>query len=192
MAYTPNEWACGETITAEKLNKLERGVQSIMSDYVPTVWQCGDVITAERLNKLEQAVADFECGGGEGYLGIHTATVNVTFDTSEVEGEITGIISAYITLYSGDNGAVNFAYSSGAIPTAELGSPAQMLIPISDTYPAVIDSSSLGWEINDSAVMIAEATVVSGSATGAIVSGGSGAISITGDCILNIKVMYQD
>lgn len=141
---------------------------------------------------IDSMAENWSGGGGDGYLGIHTATVNVTFDTSEIEGEITGIISAYITLYSGDNGAVNFAYSSDCIPTAELGSPAQMLIPISDTYPAVIDSSSLGWEINDNAVMIAEATVVSGSATGAIVSGGSGAISITGDCTLNIKVMYQD
>lgn len=131
-------------------------------------------------------------GGGEGYLGIHTATVDVTFDTSEVEGEITGISSAYINLHSGDSDAIDFNYFSGAIPTAELGSPAQMLIPISDTYPAVIDSSSLAWETNGGGVMIAEATVVSGSATGAIVSGGSGAISITGDCTLNIKVMYQD
>ena len=26
MAYTPTEWACGDTITAEKLNKLENGL----------------------------------------------------------------------------------------------------------------------------------------------------------------------
>ena len=25
--------------------------------YTPTTWQCGDTITAEKLNKLEQAVA---------------------------------------------------------------------------------------------------------------------------------------
>ena len=53
MAYEATEWMCGDTVTAEKLNKLERGVQDIMSDYVPTVWECGDVITAEKLNKLE-------------------------------------------------------------------------------------------------------------------------------------------
>ena len=65
MAYEPTEWVCGDTVTADKLNKLERGVQEIMSDYVPTVWQCGEVITAEKLNKLEQAVADFECGSSD-------------------------------------------------------------------------------------------------------------------------------
>ena len=26
--------------------------------YEPTVWQCGDTITAEKLNKLEQGVAN--------------------------------------------------------------------------------------------------------------------------------------
>ena len=26
MSYTPTEWACGDTITAEKLNKLENGL----------------------------------------------------------------------------------------------------------------------------------------------------------------------
>ena len=26
MAYTPTEWQCGDTITADKLNKLEQGV----------------------------------------------------------------------------------------------------------------------------------------------------------------------
>lgn len=65
MAYEPTEWVCGDTVTADKLNKLERGIQEIMSDYVPTNWQCGDVITAEKLNKLEQAVADFECGSSD-------------------------------------------------------------------------------------------------------------------------------
>lgn len=31
MAYTPNEWACGETITAEKLNHMEDGIESANS-----------------------------------------------------------------------------------------------------------------------------------------------------------------
>lgn len=30
MAYEPNNWACGDTITAEKLNNLESGVQEAL------------------------------------------------------------------------------------------------------------------------------------------------------------------
>lgn len=61
MAYTPNEWACGDTLTAEKLNNIERGISEMNGEYVPTEWQCGDTITAEKLNKIEQGVAN---GGG--------------------------------------------------------------------------------------------------------------------------------
>ena len=62
MAYEPTEWACGDVVTAEKMNKIERGVSEIMSEYVPTEWACGDTITAEKLNKLENGLA--ECCGG--------------------------------------------------------------------------------------------------------------------------------
>lgn len=30
MAYTPKTWACGETITAEKLNNIEEGIQEAL------------------------------------------------------------------------------------------------------------------------------------------------------------------
>lgn len=33
--------------------------------YEPNVWKCGDTITADQLNRLEQAVAELSQGGGE-------------------------------------------------------------------------------------------------------------------------------
>lgn len=33
--------------------------------YTPNVWKCGDTITADQLNRLEQAVAELSQGGGE-------------------------------------------------------------------------------------------------------------------------------
>ena len=82
MAYTPTEWSCGEAITAEKLNKLERGVEDMAESYEPTNWQCGDIITAEKLNKLEQAVAN----GGGGECDFSTAEVTVTNNTIDYVG----------------------------------------------------------------------------------------------------------
>lgn len=58
MAYEPTDWICGEDITADALNKLERGVAEVLDGYVPTVWSDDDIITADRMNKLEQGVAD--------------------------------------------------------------------------------------------------------------------------------------
>lgn len=73
MAYTPNEWACGDTLTAEKLNNIERGISEMNDEYVPTEWQCGDTITAEKLNKIEQGIAS---GGGSSDFS--TAKLTVT------------------------------------------------------------------------------------------------------------------
>ena len=134
-------------------------------------------------------------GGGDEYLGIHTVTVNVTFDTSEVGGgNILSIAHARIDCgYSEEYGspAIQFEYGDGYIPVTELGTPTQMILPISDIYPLNISHGSLEWEVNGGFVIISDATVVSGSATGSISPSG-GDIVITGDCALNIKVMYQD
>lgn len=134
-------------------------------------------------------------GGGDEYLGIHTVTVSVTFDTSEVGGgNILNITNARIDCgYSEEYGspAIQFAYGDEYIPVMELGTPTQMILPISDIYPLNISVDSLVWEANGGFVIISDATVVSGSATGSISPSG-GDIVITGDCALNIKVKYQD
>lgn len=75
MAYEPNEWSCGDTVTAEKLNAMERGISDMNADYVPTEWVCGDVITAEKLNHMEQGIAN-GCEGG-GSSDFSTATVTI-------------------------------------------------------------------------------------------------------------------
>lgn len=90
MAYEPTEWVCGDTVTADKLNKLERGIQEIMSDYVPTNWQCGDVITAEKLNKLEQAVAN---AGGGSWQTVFEGSVTTVAEDESFTGEIVGLNS---------------------------------------------------------------------------------------------------
>lgn len=56
MSYTPTIWKTGDVITAQKLNKMESAIHTILSDYSPTNWVYGDIITAEKLNKLENAI----------------------------------------------------------------------------------------------------------------------------------------
>lgn len=62
MAYTPTEWKCGDIVTAEKLNAMERGVADMNAEYVPNEWKCGDIVSAEKLNHMEQGIAN-GCGG---------------------------------------------------------------------------------------------------------------------------------
>ena len=132
-------------------------------------------------------------GGGDEYLGIHTVTVNVTFDTSEVDGgNVSRITNATIDLgvdkYS--NPMIIFAYGDGKIPVTEIGTPTQMILPISDEYPIHLKYDSIEYETsNSSFVVLSEATVISGSATGNI---SSSDLIITGDCSVNFKVTYQE
>lgn len=81
MAYEPNEWSCGDTVTAEKLNAMERGISDMNADYVPTEWVCGDVITAEKLNHMEQGIANGCEGGGSDF-----STAQVTVNSSTEYG----------------------------------------------------------------------------------------------------------
>ena len=76
MAYEPNEWSCGDTVTAEKLNAMERGISDMNADYVPTEWVCGDVITAEKLNHMEQGIANGCEGGSSDFSTAQVTVVN--------------------------------------------------------------------------------------------------------------------
>lgn len=81
MAYTPTNWECGDTMTAEKMNKMEQAIGEINMSYEPTIWECGDVITAEKLNKMEEGIAN---GGGE--CDFSTAEVTIIYTGSDTIG----------------------------------------------------------------------------------------------------------
>ena len=36
MSYTPTQWATGDTVTAERLNKMEQGIQTAVDPFVVT------------------------------------------------------------------------------------------------------------------------------------------------------------
>lgn len=48
MSYTPTEWATGDVVTAEKLNKLENGVEQAVELPSATLADAGKVLTVER------------------------------------------------------------------------------------------------------------------------------------------------
>lgn len=75
MSYEPTEWQCGDSVTADRMNKMERGIADMNSEYIPNEWSCGDVITADKLNHMEQGIANG--GGGGGSSDFSTAEVTV-------------------------------------------------------------------------------------------------------------------
>lgn len=53
-----NSWISNETLSKDKLNRMETNLQSINSSYQITNWQDNDIVTANKLNKLEQGLKE--------------------------------------------------------------------------------------------------------------------------------------
>ena len=87
MPYEPKEWVCGDAITADAMNKMERGIADMDGEYTPNEWSCGDVITAEKLNHMEQGIAN----GGGGSSDFSTAEVTVILGSYMEDTALTGL-----------------------------------------------------------------------------------------------------
>ena len=56
--------------------------------YEPNVWKCGDTITADQLNRLEQAVAELSQGGGESGVLVLRGKEDAPGDTDRTWQEV--------------------------------------------------------------------------------------------------------
>ncbi len=86
MAYTPNEWKCGDTVTADKLNHMEQGIAEASGG------DCGFSCTEELILLTNETVTTTDHGGTNvaelTYSGqIIADTIFVTFDGTEYECE---------------------------------------------------------------------------------------------------------
>lgn len=66
MSYTPTEWKNGDTITAEKLNKIEEGIEGASGVLIVT-----EIIDVERqvvLNKTWQEIYDAVFSGKQVFM----------------------------------------------------------------------------------------------------------------------------
>ena len=114
MAYTPTDWECGQTVTAEKLNNIERGIAEVNSAYNPTTWECGDLITAEKMNKIEQGIAN---AGGGGSSDFSTAEISISgLSVSQCSVTSPHIITTPFDMIVADTAK----YASGDIVTVAL------------------------------------------------------------------------
>lgn len=64
MAYTPNTWATGDTITAQKLNNMEQGIANSGALVVNLAWIPDDEFGNSTLDKTWQEIHDAVLSGG--------------------------------------------------------------------------------------------------------------------------------
>lgn len=180
MSYEPTEWACGDDVTANKLNKIENGLREISGGgYTPTNWTCGDVVSAEKLNKIEQELAYLSenCGGGE--CDFSHITLMVPEDTvrtyyiivNDLDNKFQGVIEdeqyGLITASPTDPDGVRVAYGSPQTFDV-LIAPGHYILAMTESFDDV-------FEVTGDAEAV---TITEGGATGNIVK-------IYGDCTIS-------
>lgn len=105
--------------------------------YAPTTWTDGDLITAEKMNKLEQGVQNEQVGpqgpaGAAAGFGTPTATVDANTGTPSVTVSTSGPDTAKVFAFAfknlkgakgdpGDQGPAGTSYTLPAATTSALG-----------------------------------------------------------------------
>lgn len=137
MAYTPKTWACGDTITAEELNRMEEGISSAQSGggtSEPLIVEYGeerevDGTTVQYLNKTYGEIKDaYMSGKAVFFRDISVPDGMTSYDSLSGFGEVVHDGRA--------NGDVDFG--SKSFPVAGLaGDVATTLEELLEKYPHV-------------------------------------------------------
>lgn len=108
MAYTPTEWQCGDTVTAERLNNLEEGVQEALSSGGGSA---GYSCIEERTTLIDESVTTESQGAfavGTLSESISGDEIIVTFDGTEYECELLSD-GSYGASYDGSTGGFDWS-----------------------------------------------------------------------------------
>lgn len=62
MSYTPTEWQTGDTITAEKLNKMENGIQNANNPFIVTLTPTAQDFSGTMDKTVAEINAAYEAG----------------------------------------------------------------------------------------------------------------------------------
>lgn len=74
MSYTPTNWATGDTITAEKLNKMESGIENANAPFVVTLTPTALDYSGE----MDKTVAEINAAYVSGRKIVYKVTTNET------------------------------------------------------------------------------------------------------------------
>lgn len=65
MSYEKYNWEVGDTLTSNRLNNIQEGIDNMSSSYQKTIWVDGDIITAEKLNNIENGIENIAIANDE-------------------------------------------------------------------------------------------------------------------------------
>ena len=62
MSYTPTNWQTGDTVTAERLNKMENGIQTAVDPYIVNLTPTAQDFSGTMDKALAEITAAYEAG----------------------------------------------------------------------------------------------------------------------------------
>ena len=135
MAYTKHVWECGETITAERMNNIEDGIESASSgggealfvryDHSETVENGGTETYYHYFDKTWQEVHDALTSGR--MVFVHLVGANDANEPTLIVSD--GVLNFInIALQTGSNYIVETVFPSGTASFAPLSAPTDYLL----------------------------------------------------------------
>lgn len=126
MSYTPTNWQTGDTVTAEKLNKMEQGIELANDPFVitctPTAADYSGVmdVTFEEIKAAADAgkkiIFKIQTGNGNFYTADATITYNALGGFRQAMGYIIDSINNIIILAWNDTNENSNIYYTAVYP----------------------------------------------------------------------------
>ena len=126
MSYTPTNWQTGDTVTAERLNKMEQGIQTAVDPFVitctPTAQDYSGVmdVTFEEIKAAADAgkkiIYKIPAGNGKFYTADATYTYNALDGFRQAPGYIIDSINNIIILAGNDTNENSNIYYTAIYP----------------------------------------------------------------------------
>ena len=100
MSYTPTEWQTGDTITAEKLNKMEDGIENANEPFLVTCTPTAQDLSGTMDKTVAEINAAYEAGQKIVFKVMENATNYMMVDCSAqyFDGHVYPSFNAYIIM----------------------------------------------------------------------------------------------
>ena len=118
MSYTPTEWQTGDTITAEKLNKMERGIENANNPFIVTLTPTAQGFSGVMDKTVGEINAAYEAGQKIRFHLIVGANEFYDIDVIRIYTSSEGYRYFHAELVSIDDNILIDGYTGGSDPTS--------------------------------------------------------------------------
>lgn len=134
MAYTPTNWQNGDTITAEKLNKMEGGIESANAPFIVTLTPTEPDFSGT-MDKTGDDILQAYLSGRR--IRFDVPSLSASTDATmynphyDIGGDVDEVIANAFVVYDAGSGWMNVLISSGVYDSSHYSTTIFPLTPMS-------------------------------------------------------------